>query len=255
MTLPQINNVCYVPVELELPNILYKYRSVDDRSIESVERNQIWLSPTEKFNDPFESFRIFSDTRFAMSLDRDVRESGVFCLCKSIDNLPMWSYYGAALKGFAVGYDRDILLRSLEVVQKAQNESGPRWRYVYDMAYSNDGHGLINEMAVLDTEEQRDREYQKIFACKAEAFCHEHECRIVVRASPTLPEYSPDHAWPGFGLYKHAPEAIKQIVFGELIGEADQARILRVLEGRGISFLQAIWAKNGFKIYVSPIDF
>jgi hypothetical protein len=54
-----INNVCLVPSNLLLPEIIYKYREVNDRLLSSLEKNEIWFAELQSFNDPFEPARIF----------------------------------------------------------------------------------------------------------------------------------------------------------------------------------------------------
>jgi hypothetical protein len=128
MTLIGIPNVYPVPDELDLPSTVFKYREVNQFLFSSLLLNQVWLAKPDTFNDPFEPERIFSGSTFSDALARDVREAGVLCLCMRNDNVAMWSYYGNALKGVAIGYDLVNLVRSLEPVTFTQNECSPRWR-------------------------------------------------------------------------------------------------------------------------------
>lgn len=252
MKLSGIDYVCPVPADLDLPVVTFKYRAVNENSISSLRFSQLWLAKPDSFNDPFEPERIFSETAFAAELARDVREAGVLCLCKRNDNLAMWSYYGDALKGFAIGYDLAVLLRDLAPAKPIADELSPRWRYVYDLAYSDDGLSPIQEMDLLTTEESRGREYQKMFATKAAVFGHEQECRVVVPPSPdSRPEYGP---WSGHGLYQHSPEAVKQIIFGELMPERDRQTVVDITKHRDVEFLSAVRCKESFKIRIDSID-
>ena len=252
MELNEINNVCPVPLGLVLPGIVFKYRAVNDYLIPSLQLNQVWLAKPDSFNDPFEPERIFSDTPFAGELERDVREAGVLCLCKRNDNLAMWSYYGDALKGVAIGYDLVALLRDLKPVDPCSEELSPRWRYVYDLQYCDDGLSLIQEMDLLTNDESRASEYQKMFATKASVFGHEEECRVVVPPSAdSRPEFD---AWSGYGLYQHAPTAIKEIVFGELMSEQERAAIMKVMDGRDVAYFNAVRCKSSFQVLIEPIE-
>jgi hypothetical protein len=249
MKLSGIPNVCPVPAELDLPDRVYKYRAVNEFLLPSLSLNQVWLAKPDTFNDPFEPERIFSGSTFSDALARDVREAGVLCLCKRNDNLAMWSYYGNALKGIAIGYDLANLVRSLEPVTFTQNECSPRWRYVYDLAYRDDGLSLIEEMRLLNTGNDRALEYQKMFATKAAVFSHEEECRVVV---PPSPDSDVDYAWSGHGLYQHSPDAVKEIVFGELVTEQDRQAVMKILTGYEFGFFNAGRDKRSFKIQVTP---
>lgn len=253
MSLSDIDNVCCVPYCLTLPDTVYKYRAVNDYLFKSLQDGQVWLAKPDTFNDPFEPERIFSGSTFSDALARDVREAGVLCLCKRNDNLAMWSYYGNALKGLAIGYDLANLVRSLEAVTFTQNECSSRWRYVYDLAYRDDGLSLIEEMRLLNTQEERAREYQMMFATKAAAFDHEDECRIVVPPSPDQPDTWPEHAWSGHGLYQHSLDAVKEIVFGELVTDQDRQAITQIMVGRDVAFYDAVRDKTRFMIQIQPV--
>lgn len=253
MKLIGIPNVCPVPAELELPYRVYKYRAVNKFLLPSLSMNQVCLAKPDTFNDPFEPERIFSGSTFSDALARDVREAGVLCLCKRNDNLAMWSYYGDALRGIAIGYDMANLVRSLEPVTFTQDECSPRWRYVYDLAYRDDGLSLIEEMRLLETPEDRAIEYQKMFATKAAVFGHEEECRVVVPPSPGNPDTWPEHAWSGHGLYQHAADAVKEIIFGELVTEQDRQAIMNIIAGRDVALFNAVRDKNRFGIRVEPV--
>lgn len=252
MSLSDVDDVCCVPYGLTLPDTVYKYRAVNDYVFKSLQDGQVWLAKPDTFNDPFEPERIFSGSTFSDALARDVRESGVLCLCKRNDNLAMWSYYGNALKGIAIGYDLAKLVRSLEPVTFTQNECSPRWRYVYDLAYRDDGLSLIEEMRLLNTADDRALEYQKMFATKAAVFGHEEECRVVVPPSPDQPHTWPEHAWSGHGLYQHATDAVKEIIFGELVTEQDRQAIMEIMVGREVRFFNAVRDKARFGIRIEP---
>jgi len=251
MQLTDIDYVCCVPAALELPCTVYKYRKVSKRLVQSLREGQIYLAKPESFNDPFEPERIFSGSAFSVELARTVHEAGVLCLCKSNDNLPMWSYYGDALKGLAIGYDMAHLVRSLAPVAPSPNDLSPRWRYVFGLDYRDDGLSLVKEVDLLRNDARTDNERQKMFATKATAFSHEDECRVVVQPSA---DSSPEYAWSGHGLYRYAPEAVREIVFGELMTESGRRAIMEVMVGREVSYFNAVRHKDSFKIRVEPVS-
>lgn len=248
MNQSEINYVWRAPEALTLPPIVYKYRAVKGFRHKSLGLNHIWLAKPDSFNDPFEPERIFSGTKFSQALDRSVREAGVLCLCKSNSNLPMWSYYGGGMCGVALGYDLSELLATLEPASPRKNElSVPRWKYVFDMDYCDEGLREIDEMALLRNDELTDQERQKMFATKSRDFLHEEECRIVVQPSP---DSHPAFSWHGHGLYKHSPDALKEIVFGELITEQRRQAIMQILIGRDVTYKNAVRDKSSFKINI-----
>lgn len=245
----QIHNVCPVPSTLDLPGIVYKYREVNEFLFRALLLNQVWLAKPESFNDPFEPERIFSGSKFSVALDRDIRESGILCLCKSNSNLPMWSYYGSGLRGIAIGYDLAELLKTLTPTTPSASECTPRWKYIYDLIYTNEELAEIDEAVLLQNNHLTGIERQKMYATKSHAYSHEEECRVVV---PPSPDSQQGFAWSGFGLYQHAPSAVREIVFGELTSLQDRQAIMQIMAGQDVRFFDATRTKQRFEITVSP---
>lgn len=108
---------------LEIPNKLVKFFQLDDSEMDekrlgSLEKNELWLSNTSRFNDPYELK--------GMVIDREKLEDsgcseadintlqellnfsdyGVSCLSANpVDYLPMWAYYTNNHRGFCVEYE------------------------------------------------------------------------------------------------------------------------------------------------------
>lgn len=249
-----MNYVCPVPQELDLPERVYKYRAVNKYLFQSLRLNQVWLAKPSDFNDPFEPERQFQGSagsaKFTQSLARDIHDAGVLCLCKSCDNLPMWSYYGDGLRGVAIAYDLRSLLESMEPVDPPKNECVTRWKYVFDLSYRDDGPQVVNDLALLINDEVKEQQRRIMFATKSRAYEHEQECRIVVQPSPDQHE---DYAWVGHGLYQHSPEAIVGIVFGELTPEQDRRAITKMVEGRNVAFKVATRNQKRFALDVREL--
>lgn len=249
MIMKEISYVCPIPLGLELPEVVYKYREVNERLLGSLLLGQVWLPKPESLNDPFEPERIFSGSRFGDALDRDIREAGVFCLCKSRTNLSMWSYYGGGLKGVAIGYDLRAFLESLAPVEPSNDEGSTRWKYIFDLRYCSKDFSAIDEMALLKNNHFTDEERQKMFATKSPAYQHEEECRIVVQPSP---DSKKEFSWVGHGLYEYDKRAVREIVFGELISNQMRKAIAKIVEGRDVKLFDASRSKSRFEIVVSP---
>ncbi|WP_417069641.1 DUF2971 domain-containing protein [Niveibacterium terrae] len=247
------------------PPILYKYRQPSLRSLESLCLEQIWFAQPKTFNDPFESSKFMDEAVIEEMLrkwredggpldkekakkavdiiNREIDESGIFCLCRTADNLAMWSYYGkgedeVGLKGFAVGYDLVRLFDDLDPLKKGNRECTPRNRYVLEVAYRSELdvpniHTLIDSVV-----EKKGLEFQKMHATKATDFAHEGEVRIVIPPSVYLPPK--EKAWSGHGAYRHARGAIREIVFGELIEPVHEEMIRKSMAGRDVVFKRAI---------------
>jgi len=229
----EIDYVQLVPSGIKLPDVLYKYREVNKNSLSSLLCSQVYFSKPEDFNDPYEPEKIFEDSLFGSVLDRTVRESGILCLCIEPENLYMWSHYASALKGFAIGYDTSKLLKSV---------APEKCKHVYEISYDNAEISAIQTQQIIQCNfDAKDPEKMKMFAKKAGVFSHEKEMRIVI-------EPGPDFEYCGYGLYDYDPDAISEIIFGELIPDNDEKLIRAALNGQNIVFKRAVRSKNKFKI-------
>lgn len=106
-----------------IPDVLYKYYCLDDdgRLNESklcyLEKNQIFLSDFQTFNDPFEGkILIFDESKLELKgwdidlieeyVDGFVNQWKVTCMTNTDEqNMPMWAYYANNHQGFCVKYE------------------------------------------------------------------------------------------------------------------------------------------------------
>lgn len=233
-----INYVRLVPDTINVPSTLYKYRELNKNSLGSLLCNQVFFSKPQDFNDPYEPDKIYEDSTFGKVLDKTVKESGILCLCREPTSLSMWSYYASALKGFAIGYNTEDLLKSI---------APEKWKEVYEIKYDIGEILKVETAQIIQSKyEAIDPEKIKMFATKASIFAHEKEFRIVV-------EPHPDFDYVGYGLYDHKEEAISEIIFGELISQNDERTIREAVRGRDITFKRAIRAKNEFRIEIEDV--
>lgn len=109
-----------------IPRILYKYvplldeRFVDyekenDKKLDTLKKNEIWVSHYQKLNDPFEYKMLYLDKERISEAGWDVKEIESFleffknrtllsCFSTKINNIPMWSHYANNHKGFCIKY-------------------------------------------------------------------------------------------------------------------------------------------------------
>lgn len=234
-----IKNTVFIPPEnFPTSAVMHKYREVTQRSLCSLILNQVYFSKPDDFNDPFETVTWLDDTDFSQAvLRREIREAGIFCLCRSPKNLAMWSYYGNGLRGFTAGYDLKRLVETLEPVKPEKDECTPRWRYVYDVHYLEMQAAPVSVPVLINGDlSLKGKEWTRMFATKSVTFEHEDECRIVV--PPSADTVGP-FTWSGHGLYQHHPDALREVVFGELLPEQDELAIRSILAGRDVSFRRA----------------
>jgi hypothetical protein len=110
------------------------------------------------------------------------RFTGVFCLARAGNSLPMWAYYGHSHSGFCVGYDGQALRK---FVSDHAQEDG--W------LCDNREVKYKKRYPVLNQNDLADQQYFPDQLCvKAKAWQHESEWRFFV----VYPLPDPSSAWP-----------------------------------------------------------
>jgi hypothetical protein len=236
-----IDYVSPEPSDLKVPTTLYKYRPLNKYSLASLLCNEVYFSKPQDFDDPFERVKTFEKSKVGETFAQWLDLCGVLCLCETSKSLSMWSYYGAGLRGFAIGYDTCELLKSIN----SKDEAVPDWKYVHKVEYNADNKIPNIEIEKLVDSDDSNRHPQKIamFATKANIYAHETECRIVL-----LPK--PDSNDPASGLRQHSPQSISQIVFGELISPGDERTVRGALRGKNIVYKRAKRSHEQFEIVI-----
>lgn len=122
-----------------LPDKLYRYEKITDNRIKSLERNEIYMSGSEYFNDPFDCRGFYWDIEsiykncsedlenFSYSveelrgfingmMDNALRPVKITCFSEEKFNLPLWGNYADNRKGFCVEYNFKELGAKSELV-------------------------------------------------------------------------------------------------------------------------------------------
>lgn len=94
----------------EKPKILYKYIKCNKKRIKEIlEKEYLYLSTPENFNDPFDP-----PIKRAKNYD-EVKEllgnMRIGCISESWDNVLMWSHYADSHKGLCIGYDASDIFK------------------------------------------------------------------------------------------------------------------------------------------------
>ncbi len=215
----EINYVHFVSDARNLPQVLYKYREFGGYALEGLINSSLYFSDPHSFNDPFEPVKALDQSPFQTRMYHQLRNSGILCLSDSPTSLPMWSYYGGALKGFCAGYSSRKLLETTEPQS---------WKHVYKIDYREVPHSSIDsEKLVSEEYADKDPELVKIFATKHIAFEKENEYRLVIE-----PKVSKELGEPAVGLYSHSPDALEEIIFGALTPENQITALRAIFENR-----------------------
>ena len=207
------------------PNRLFKYQPLAVGSLSNLERDSIWFSKPEHFNDPFDCNMIptvrdqenpvISLGQASYTLDQwksAARKkwgvasfSTVACAeWEPPDHKPlwgtpllMWSHYAASHTGFCLQFDGafDPFAQAKEVCYK-----------------ENVGELSLSSIANEDEEFKR-----AMFLTKAKCWCYESEWRIIDPKGDTLETY--------------APETLKAIYLGTAMNTEYKCLIKQILRG------------------------
>lgn len=270
--------------------ILYRYRFYNDKNLDSLKNNYLWMSSPLDFNDPFETVKIINlqekieELGFSPEIEQNhqeaIEKSKILCLCKSSRNLLMWSYYADGLKGFVIGYDQHKLLESL--ASEAED-----LKYQFHVKYEDDIPDVgsaISEFhhshkacadapydipdndfdALRDSYNDKNLQLnEKLFATKNTAFQHEDEYRIAIRPKAARKgEHCPSCGQKANGDTKffspenkqtHAPDATREIIFGEKMPVEQINLILKaILDRTDIKLYQAKLKPDSFELDIIP---
>ena len=229
---------------------LYKYRSFNEHSLESISENVIWVSSPDDFNDPFEySFHVDPDMPLSevmkrvsdttpenheakqLELIRAIKEEfdvgGIFSLSQSNEISLMWSHYANSHYGFCIGYG----------VEKG-NDLGNG----HCMPVDYGEYRSFSLMEMWDGIENKDPCFaQKMFNAmvlsKDPNWRYERERRVLYTQSRRL-------IIPNFPIIS--------ITFGLRMKEAHRKILIKLMGGKGVGFFQVEKRSGSYNLLAVP---
>ena len=91
-----------------IPPIVYRYRplssDVREREINTLEKDQIWLSAPSSFDDPWDCFLSPELINLPTAATNLINRLRIACFSDREDNTRMWSHYADSHKGICIGY-------------------------------------------------------------------------------------------------------------------------------------------------------
>jgi len=116
------------------PKYLYKYFSLNDFSIDSLENDYIYLSNPKDFNDPFdcnrnliiEERKEINDWQYIERFN-DIPDLGIACFSENGMEPLLWSHYAHSYHGFCLKFNVESLIKN-------QNDSIRLKRVIYSQA-------------------------------------------------------------------------------------------------------------------------
>jgi hypothetical protein len=108
-----------------MPKYLYKYFSLNHFSIESLEKDYIYLSNPKDFNDPFDCNRnLIKERQKELSewdyveILNDISDMGIACFSENEMEPLLWSHYTNSYRGFCIKFNVASLIKDQGVTVK-----------------------------------------------------------------------------------------------------------------------------------------
>lgn len=120
--------------QISMPKYLYKYFSLNNFSIDSLENDYIYLSNPKDFNDPFDCNRNLiaqkqkelGDWEYVERLN-DISDKGIACFSENGMEPLLWSHYANSYRGFCLKFKVESLIN-------AQDDSVKLKRVIYSQS-------------------------------------------------------------------------------------------------------------------------
>ena len=249
--------------QAHLPKSIYKYRRADDRAIENLKNDLVWMASPETYNDPYDcSFTVveetaveeFLKTAHGKFIEREVKfdrqkieqyiRNGVEALrnfrrtmkiCSfsaANDSLLMWGHYAGDHKGFCIEYDLEPLLAT-----------DPIRRNLYPVMYSKDLYDMTEYFNGTVTAERSD--FSPLLPLlsvlrKFDGWKYEQEWRLIRF-----------NKWPSPDHTQQMPKA-KRVILGSKMPEPKAREIAAICAGLGIEVWKMSMSMERFELTAEP---
>lgn len=234
---------------------LYKYRAINDRTLESLRNHNLWISQPNSFNDPFDcntdnyeldkiapetaslltnagvnldindaSNRHYFDRLRHTKFVEKANEFGILCITGNCASTLMWSHYSDSHRGFCMEFERaaDGELDDLEIPRPVSYS-----HYCPDIDLDNSWN-----LASIDAFRS---EIFKLVLVKAQEWQYEEEWRCIYRYGNRLVDY---------------PGALKSIIWGLRTSQEDKSAIRDILKNASVMYKQAVRARGEFRLSI-----
>ncbi|MGG7077369.1 DUF2971 domain-containing protein [Clostridium sardiniense] len=233
------------------PKSFYKYKEINDYTLDMIKEGMIWASNPDSFNDPYdclldfdaievirgkfrkknlvqikeidkESLKIITH-KIEYAMEKIKKEIAIICLSEENNNILMWSHYANNHQGVCFEYDGNEVCEFSEI---------------YPIVYIKENIDLSESLIDIDP-----HGIQKKIMIKSSVWEYEKEWRIILNNSE--PEKSG-------GLIKFPK--IKSIYLGCKTKEEDKEKIIALAKEKGINVYQMKMKRNQFKLEYSEIN-
>lgn len=232
--------------------LLYKYRRIDRNGLDILINSALFFPRPITFNDPFDGQLLpenFKSELKELGLDssehhidsynsgikEDLNRVGVLSLCKTGDNILMWSHYADSHKGFCLGFKPD-LIRKIET-DEIPIEQYPV-TYEEDHPFKKIYENCPNIYSFDDFTDLYGKLKKAALTVKHEHWQYEKEERLISGKSD---------------LYLFKPEALDCVILGMNISDKDAFTIKNLLnrtEWKHVRLLKAYRGKAALKLEI-----
>lgn len=225
---------------------LYKYRELNEFTLQSLKENYFWAPSKETLNDPcecyysIEAYDTFTNFASLISphVDKDnlnnqfhsvqnmIKGSGIFSLSKFPTIAPMWASYAGEHTGICIEYDLEDLI----------GKNKGFYQY-FNVAYSD----VPPDIGLQDFDGET--ALQKIIGTKSLNWKYEQEFRIICDNQ---------------GKNYHRSDAIRGIIFGLKTSDKSKNELMKLLSNRNINFKQLVNDGKSYSLHaqniINPFD-
>lgn len=243
----------------EIPQYIYKYRSINENTESIFSKAQLWFSNPDDFNDPFDcqiivrannsteeiaNFIQQNDTTISRNdikkhseywsknlpkwrimvnetIKNRINKSGICCFAGSGDNILMWSHYSNSHKRICIKFDllADPDFFTIPLTVK-YNTNYPKYDYI------KDNSKLIEQLIMT----------------KAECWQYEEELRVFKE---------------NFGIVNFKKEAVVEVIFGCSCNTESVKKIKKLVSENdfpNIKFKKAVRSKTEYKLEIKDLS-
>ena len=233
---------------------LFKYRTFNKSSIESLINRTLWFAGPRTLNDPFEcqltyknaleatwsKFKVSEESKKDIdnTLKKYLMEAGICSFSRTRKNQLMWSHYADEHKGFCIGFNQKTLVATSErffTIEVDYQSELPYKKIIERLGRFEQFRGNSNVNDVVS-----DILYS-IIGTKYSNWTYEKETRLVRHSH---------------GPLAFTPKAINSIAFGLRMSERDKATLNALLSGGDwshVKWYQAEKSKDRFALEFQQI--